>query len=99
MIDEGIAAGRFREVDPFLVYISVLGPIMFYLMSEPVRTAIGRLNLVDADRLRTEAFVAHMQGAARRTLRRDEAHDARPLPIPPPRAPRRGRGRRPGEHA
>ena len=68
IIEEGIAAGRFVEVDPVLTYFILVGPMMLYLMSAPVRVAIGRLKLFDTDRLRTEAFIQHLQAVARRAL-------------------------------
>jgi AcrR family transcriptional regulator len=72
-VEDGIARGQFIEVDPFLAYFIVFGPLMFYLMSAPLRVVIGRLELVDPDRLRTAAFVDLLQTTTRRAFRRQPA--------------------------
>src|SRR5215207_11118153 len=37
IIEEGIAAGEFRAIDPFFAYFSMLAPIIFYLAGAPIR--------------------------------------------------------------
>jgi AcrR family transcriptional regulator len=98
IIEEGVAAGRFVTVEPLFCYFSLIGPIILYLMSEPVRTAIGRLKIVDADRLRRDAFVVHMKTLASRSLLAGEGRPARPPARPRPPARRSAAGR-PGAHA
>jgi hypothetical protein len=72
--------------------------MMFYLMSTPVRQVIGRLKIVDTDRLRADAFIAHLQTATSRALLRDEARGGRPASRGGSTA-RRSSSDRPGDHA
>jgi TetR/AcrR family transcriptional regulator len=98
IIEEGVATGRFVDVDPLFCYFSLLGSMMFYLMSTPVRQVIGRLKIVDTDRLRADAFIAHLQTTTTRALLRDEARGGRPASRGGSTA-RRSSSDRPGDHA
>lgn len=64
IIAEGAATGAFRPVPPFLVYLTIIGPLMFYFASAPVRERLARLGALDLDAITREAVVAHIQRVA-----------------------------------
>jgi len=68
VIERGRRAGRFVEIDPFLAYLIMLGPMIFYLVSGPVRETIARYDVPDAARLRSDTFIADLQLFVRRGL-------------------------------
>jgi AcrR family transcriptional regulator len=61
IIDEGRAAGEFRPVDPILLYLTTVWPIVVYLATTPIRPAIARVVHFDVRRLDPERFIAHLQ--------------------------------------
>ena len=61
---EGHRAGAFQETDPFMVYFMVIGPLMFYLTSAPVRAQITKLGVIDLDSPAVDAFVRLIQDTA-----------------------------------
>jgi AcrR family transcriptional regulator len=68
IVDEGRAAGRFADVDPLLLYLTTIWPIVVYLATASIRTAVARVAHVDAHRLDPERFISHMQMLNRRAL-------------------------------
>jgi len=78
IVNEGRAAGHFGDVDPILLYLTTVWPIMVYLATDPIRSAIARVAGFDAHRLDADRFVAHMQQLNRRAL----APAAVPVPSP-----------------
>jgi TetR/AcrR family transcriptional regulator len=68
IVQEGVAAGEFRPVDPVFAYFSMVAPIVFYLAGTPIRTEISHLHVVDMRGLTPKAFVAQAQEAMRRSL-------------------------------
>jgi AcrR family transcriptional regulator len=98
IIEAGMAEGRFVEVDPFLTYFTLFGPMIIFLLSAPARRGFGDLKLVEPGRLETAAFTAHMQRLARRALLRDPAPAMAPPAPGALRGKREPRGARPGEH-
>ena len=69
IVDEGRAAGQFADVDPILLYLTTVWPIMVYLATTPIRSAIARVARFDVHRLDPERFIAHLQQLNRRTPR------------------------------
>jgi AcrR family transcriptional regulator len=61
IIDEGRAAGQFGPVDPILLYLTTVWPIVVYLATTPIRSALARVARFDPDRLDPERFIAHLQ--------------------------------------
>jgi TetR/AcrR family transcriptional regulator len=61
IIDQGRAAGRFGPVDPILLYLTTVWPIVVYLATTPIRNALARVAHVDVGRLDPERFIAHLQ--------------------------------------
>jgi len=81
IIDEGRAAGQFADVDPILLYLTTVWPVMIYLATSPIRSAIARVATFDVHRLDPERFVAHLQQLNRRTLAPVEAPVPRPTGV------------------
>ena len=68
IVDEGRAAGQFADVDPLLLHLTTIWPIVVYLATAPVRTAVARVARFDPRRLDPERFIQHMQMLNRRAL-------------------------------
>jgi TetR/AcrR family transcriptional regulator len=87
ILEQGAREGAFRRVDPFFTYLSVISPIIFFRASHPVRTAMGRYNVVQGVKaLDNDRFLADLT----KNLLNALAPDAAPA--------RRAGGRRPPKH-
>jgi TetR/AcrR family transcriptional regulator len=73
IVQEGVAAGAFRAVDPVFAYFNMIAPIVFYLAGSPIRKELSQLHVIDMRSLSTAAFVQHAQDSVRRSLARDRA--------------------------
>ena len=70
VIAQGQRDGVFRAVDPLLAHLTILPPVLLFLARERMLASRpGGEGLLEPRRL--DDFVAHIQGAARRMLRRD----------------------------
>ena len=70
VIAQGQRDGVFRAVDPLLAHLTILPPVLIFLVRERlVATRPASEGLLEPRRL--DDFVTHIQGAARRMLRRD----------------------------
>jgi len=78
IVEDGIAAGEFRAIDPFFAYFSMLAPIVFYLAGAPIRTELSHLHVINMRAMPPAEFVRQAQESARRSLKRDAAAKARP---------------------
>ncbi len=70
LVQQGIAEGAFRDVNPLFAYLSMLAPIVFYLAAGPIRKEFGALHLEHLEPLPVDDFVQHMQETMRRALAR-----------------------------
>jgi TetR/AcrR family transcriptional regulator len=70
IVQQGVASGAFREVNPLFAYVGMLAPIVFYLAAGPIRKELGALQLADFQPLAIDDFVEHMQDTVRRALAR-----------------------------
>ncbi len=68
IIAEGSAAGQFGQVDPILLYLTTVWPIVVYLATTPIRGAIARVSHFDVRRLDAGRFIRHLQMLNRRAL-------------------------------
>lgn len=68
IVEQGIAAGRFRPVHPVAAYLSMIAPIVVFLAGANIRRELAEQHLVKGGALTPEAFVVYMQGAQRRAL-------------------------------
>jgi AcrR family transcriptional regulator len=68
IVEEGRACGQFAEIDPLLLYLTTIWPIVVYLATAPVRSAVARVARLDPRRLDPDRFIQHMQMLNRRAL-------------------------------
>jgi AcrR family transcriptional regulator len=61
ILDQGRASGQFGPVDPILLYLTTVWPIVVYLATTPIRRALARVARFDVARLDPERFIAHLQ--------------------------------------
>ena len=73
IVQEGVASGAFRDVNPVFAYFSMAAPIVFYLAGTPIRKELSDLHVLDMRAMSTTAFVQQLQESARRSLVRDGA--------------------------
>jgi TetR/AcrR family transcriptional regulator len=60
ILAEGERSGSFKRVDPVLMYFTLVGPIVMYLASAPVRVAMGHLRSPAAGGPAGPAFRRHL---------------------------------------
>jgi TetR/AcrR family transcriptional regulator len=68
IVEEGVRAGTFAPVNPFLVVATIVGPIIMFKATVPVRARIGRLGIADMSVDEPVALVRHLQTVTRRVL-------------------------------
>lgn len=78
IVHQGVTSGAFRPVPPMFAYFTMLAPILFFLAGSRIRKELSDLHVPDlqAD-ASTDAFVAHVQHATRRSLAREHIPSAR----------------------
>ncbi len=77
IVSDGQRTGDFRPINPLMVYLTTVWPIMVYLASGPIRDTIRRHATLDISGFEPEAFIHHMQDVCYRTLAVDP--ERRPL--------------------
>jgi len=75
IVEQGRAAGRFADVDPLLLYLTTIWPIVVYLATAPIRQAVARVARFDPHRFDPARFIRHMQMLNRRALMPASAGD------------------------
>ena len=73
IVQEGVARGTFRPINPLFAHLTMIAPIVFYLAAGSFLGEVGAL-LTHLQPLAADDFVHHMQDVMRRAL----AHDASP---------------------
>jgi AcrR family transcriptional regulator len=68
IVVEGERDGAFRPAHPALTHFTIVGPIMFFLGSAQVRTAVADLRIADLTGTDSAAFIGHLQEMTRRGL-------------------------------
>jgi AcrR family transcriptional regulator len=68
IVQEGVAAGRFRPVSPLLVHGGIVGPLLLYFASGGLRLRVDRAGISGAAGFRRDEVVAHVQRVALGTL-------------------------------
>ena len=68
IVEEGQHAGQFAPVDPLLLHLTTVWPIVVYLATSPIRSAIARVGGFDRSRLDPDRFIRHLQTINRRAL-------------------------------
>jgi TetR/AcrR family transcriptional regulator len=68
IVQEGVASGAFRPVNPVFAYFSMFAPIVFFMAGAPIRHELSDLHVIDMRGPSPAEFVAHVQEAMRRAL-------------------------------
>lgn len=68
IIQEGVAAGRFRPVSPLLVHGGIVGPLLLYFASGGLRLRVDRAGVSGAAGFGRDEVIAHIQRVALGTL-------------------------------
>jgi AcrR family transcriptional regulator len=68
IVDQGRRNGQFRPVDPLLLWLTTVWPIVVYIATRPIRNAVARVAHVKPDRLNPDRFIRHLQMLNRRAL-------------------------------
>src|SRR5688572_22753237 len=68
IVREGVAAGRFQPIEPLLVHGGIVGPLLLYYASAPLRKRMARFGIPGADSYGSEEVIAHVQRVALHTL-------------------------------
>ena len=61
ILQQGTRARRFRRVNPLLVHGGIVGPLLMYFASEPLRRRLARGGLKGATSIDRRDVVAHVQ--------------------------------------
>jgi hypothetical protein len=68
IVEQGRATGQFADIDPLLLYLTTIWPMVVYLATTPIRHAVARVARFDPHRFDPERFIRHMQMLNRRAL-------------------------------
>jgi TetR/AcrR family transcriptional regulator len=68
IVQDGVAAGRFRPVNPLLVHSGIVGPLLLFFASDGVRRRLSRAGIRGAAAVDRASVVAHVQAVALGTL-------------------------------
>ena len=68
IVEQGRATGQFADVDPLLLYLTTIWPMVVYLATAPIRHAVARVARFDPHRFDPDRFIGHMQMLNRRAL-------------------------------
>ena len=68
VISEGAAANEFQPTHPALSHFTIVGPLLMFRASAPVRARIKSLGQVDIPDADSDAVAAHLKMVARRML-------------------------------
>lgn len=64
IIREGHAAGRFKAANPLVVHAGIVAPLMFFFVTDGIRSKLGRAGLQEVARVTRGAVVEHVQRIA-----------------------------------
>jgi AcrR family transcriptional regulator len=62
ILDDGRREGSFRPVNPFVIHLNIVAPLLFFAATEPMRTRFRRIGPAEVDPPR-HALIAHVQRA------------------------------------
>ncbi|MBA2257573.1 MAG: TetR family transcriptional regulator [Acidobacteria bacterium] len=68
IVRDGVAAGRFKPVDPLLVHGGIVAPVLLYYATAGLRKRIAKAGVTGADRFASRDVIAHVQRVALTTL-------------------------------
>ena len=82
IVNRGIREGVFRPVNPFLTHLSLIGGMIFYFATAPMRERLAAEGMLPMKMPEREEFLSHMEELAVRALAAGPA-SARPAPGAP----------------
>jgi AcrR family transcriptional regulator len=82
-VEEGVAKGRVRRVNPVFVHFMMIAPLIFFSVSGPFRQRVLPVAAPSADPITPETFAVQIEDALARLVA--------PAPVPSARAKRRAR--------
>jgi TetR/AcrR family transcriptional regulator len=68
IIAEGVHQGEFAPIHPALAYFNLLGPLVMFRVSAPVRARLTKMGLAELPEIDRDMLVNHLQTTARRML-------------------------------
>jgi len=72
VIVEGVRQRRFQQVNPALAHFTLIGPLVMFRASAPVRERIRTTQRLDIGEVDSRTLIAHLQMVARRMLAPEE---------------------------
>jgi AcrR family transcriptional regulator len=75
-LDDGRRRGSFRRLNPILVHLSMMGPILVYFVSEPVRKRLLPTALPPTPLPTEQALIEHLRETLARMLAADKGGNA-----------------------
>jgi TetR/AcrR family transcriptional regulator len=78
IVTDGIERGEFRKVDPLLLHLTTIWPVMVYLISKPMRVKMASVAGIDTSILSPERFMRHMQHLNRSAVAQQPASHRSP---------------------
>jgi AcrR family transcriptional regulator len=76
-VEEGVARGRMRRVNPVFVHFMMIAPLIFFNVSRPYRERLLPVAAPSAEPVTPEAFAVQIEGALARLVAPDPAHSAK----------------------
>jgi TetR/AcrR family transcriptional regulator len=73
----GVQLGVFKPIDPFLVHGGIVGPMLLFFASGPLRERMQKSGLTDLQGFDRHTIVEHVQGVTLAVLRGDTARPGR----------------------
>jgi TetR/AcrR family transcriptional regulator len=65
IVDDGVRRGRFQTVNPMLLHAGIVGPLLLFFASQPLRARIGRAGpLRGVGNIKADEAIAHVQRVA-----------------------------------
>jgi AcrR family transcriptional regulator len=68
IIDEGVRARQFRRVNPVIVHAGIVGPLLLYFATQPLRQRLKKAGVPAAVAIQRDDVIAHIQAVALGTL-------------------------------
>jgi TetR/AcrR family transcriptional regulator len=80
ILRDGIDSGRFQPLNPLLVHAGVVGPLLLYFASAPLRRRLEHAGVAGVAMVSRDEVVAHVQSMALLALRTTKASEPRDPP-------------------
>jgi TetR/AcrR family transcriptional regulator len=68
IIEEGVRARQFKRVNPVIVHAGIVGPLLLYFATQPLRQRLKKAGVPAAVALGRDDVIAHIQNVALGTL-------------------------------